>query len=140
MHFYLRRYAIDCVKYDDINFTDVIMSKKIIQVLILSGILSLLVACSWSPFNTSAKEQSRVPANSVAYVCNDNHQFFLRMLNKGNDAWLIYPDHEVNLSKSTDNANRYVSGVITLFLNGDETTLNDGEKIAYIGCKPQIKK
>ena len=62
------------------------------------------------------------------------------MLNNGNDAWLIYPDHEVNLAKAADSSNRFVSGVITLTINNAETTLNDGEKIAYTGCKPQVKK
>jgi len=30
--------------------------------------------------------------------------------------------------------------VITLLINGDATTLNDGEKVAYTGCKAQVKK
>lgn len=80
------------------------------------------------------------PANATEYICEGNKHFYLRMLNSGSDAWLIYPDHEVNLTKSATNNTRYTSGAISLELNGDSTTLNDGEKIAYTACKPQVKK
>jgi membrane-bound inhibitor of C-type lysozyme len=101
-----------------------------------------LAACSSfhipNPFDTSTKELSRTPPNSTEYICEGNQHFYLRMLNNGNDAWLIYPDHEVNLPKSEEN--RYTSGAISLVFNGTEASLNDGEKIAYMGCKPQSKK
>jgi membrane-bound inhibitor of C-type lysozyme len=107
---------------------------------LLSSLL-LLSACSSfrvpNPFDTSTKELSKSPANATEYVCESNKRFFVRMLNNGNDAWLIYPDHEVNLPKNE--GNRYTSGAITLVLDGAEATLNDGEKIAYTGCKAQAK-
>lgn len=103
----------------------------------------MLSACSSvglsNPFGSSAKSGVGVPENATAYVCEGNKRFYVRMLNNGNDAWLIYPDHEVNLSKSSEN-NRYTSGVISLVINADATTLNDGEKIAYTGCKAQLQK
>lgn len=80
-----------------------------------------------------------MPADAVQYVCDGKQQFYVRMLNNGNDAWLIYPDHEVNLPR-TGGDNRYASGAITLVLSGDQTTLNDGDKIAYTNCKPQQQK
>jgi hypothetical protein len=101
----------------------------------------MLAACSSipNPFDTSTKELSKAPANATEYVCEGNKRFYVRMLNGDKDAWLIYPDHEVNLPKIEDN--RYGSGVITLVFNGaDATTLNDGEKVAYTGCKAQAKK
>lgn len=118
------------------------MTKKLKQLLMAAGLMAL-ASCSavnLNPFSSNTKEQSRTPQNAIAYICNDNKQFYVRMLNNGNDAWLMYPDHEVNLTKSVDNKNRFTSGVITLLMNGDESTLDDGEKIAYAGCKPQIKK
>lgn len=117
------------------------MTKKLKQLCILAVLITLQASCSLgNPFSSGLKEQSRVPANAIGYHCEDNRQFYVRMLNNGNDAWLIYPDHEVNLTNSADNKNRYTSGVITLLVNGDQTTLNDGEKIAYTGCRPQLKK
>lgn len=106
------------------------------------GLLTLLPSCSSmsisNPFGSKNKEQSRTPAGATEYVCEGNKRFYVRMLNNGNDAWLIYPDHEVNLTKS-DGGTRYTSGVITLDMSGAEATLNDGEKIAYTACKPQAK-
>jgi hypothetical protein len=60
------------------------------------------------------------------------------MLNNGNEAWLIYPTHEVALTKEKA-GNIYTSGAISLAINGDQSTLNDGDKIAYTACKPQSK-
>ena len=111
------------------------------QRIFLSGLLALLSSCSsisLNPFGSNSAEQSRGPANAIEYICEGKGRFHVRMLNNGNDAWLIYPDHEVNLPKSGGD-NRYSSGAITLVMNGAETTLNDGEKIAYTNCKPQEK-
>ncbi len=117
------------------------MSIKLHPSILLIGLLVLLPSCSGiklNPFSSESGERSRDPANATEYVCEGKGRFFVRMLNNGNDAWLIYPDHEVNLPK-TGTDNRYSSGAITLVINGAETTLNDGEKIAYTSCKPQIK-
>jgi len=119
------------------------MAIKFNQFFITTSLVALLSSCSFAslnPFGSGTKEQSLAPKNAVAYVCDDNKQFYLRMLNNGSDAWLIYPDHEVNLAKSADNNGHYTSGVITLQINANDATLNDGDKIAYTGCKAQIKK
>ncbi|MEQ1488218.1 MAG: hypothetical protein ABL920_06970 [Methylotenera sp.] len=111
------------------------------QYLLTVNLLALLSACSSaSPFGSAAKEQSTTPKNATAYVCDGNKQFYVRMLNNGSDAWLIYPDHEVNLTKASGSEGRYTSGVITLLINGAEATLNDGEKIAYTGCAAKLVK
>jgi len=119
------------------------MAVKQFLVLILSTFLTMLTACSTvtklNPFGSSEIEHAHGPENATEYVCDNNKRFYVRMLNNGNDAWLIYPDHEVNLPK-VGSDNRYTSGLITLMINGAETTLNDGEKIAYTNCKPQVVK
>lgn len=112
-----------------------------VKLLLTISMTALLASCSTisisNPFGANTKEQSRTPQNATAYVCEGNKRFYVRMQNHGNDAWLIYPDHEVNLTRTQDNSNRFSSGVIVLVINGAETTLNDGEKIAYTACKPQ---
>ncbi len=119
------------------------MTIKLTPLLCMFAIVAVLPSCKTiglsNPFGSDSAEQSRAPANATAYLCEGNKQFYVRMLTNG-DAWLIYPQHEVNLTKSSDNNNRFTSGSITLIINGDETTLNDGEKIAYTACKPQVKK
>jgi membrane-bound inhibitor of C-type lysozyme len=110
---------------------------------IIVAALSLSACSMFKPFkifNTETQERSRNPENATEYVCENNKHFFVRMLNKGSDAWLIFPDHEVNLAQSTTEKNRYVSGAITLVLNGEQTTLTDGDVLAYTGCKAQVTK
>lgn len=110
--------------------------------LLVLGLAALLTACGTmklsNPFGSNSQSRVGVPENATAYECEGGKRFFVRMLNNGNDAWLIYPDHEVNLAKSSD-SNRFTSGAITLLLNGAATTLTDGEKIAYTACKAQVK-
>jgi membrane-bound inhibitor of C-type lysozyme len=104
--------------------------------------MSLLASCSsinLNPFNSSKNEGASGPQNAITYVCEGNKQFYVRMLNNSNEAWLIYPTHEVALTKEKA-GNTYTSGAITLALNGDQSTLNDGDKIAYTGCKSLVKK
>ena len=119
------------------------MTRKLNQLIIVASLIAMQLSCSsfsFNPFSTGGQEQSRTPRNAIAYECDEGKQFYVHIQNNGNDAWLIYPDHEVNLTKSTDNSNRFTSGIITLLINGDATTLNDGEKISYAGCKQQVKK
>jgi membrane-bound inhibitor of C-type lysozyme len=120
------------------------MMIKLQQLVLLPVFAVMLSACSSigisNPFRGETSEHSPYPKDTVEYVCDGNKHFHVRMLNQGQDAWLIYPDHEVNLPRSSDDNRRYGSGVISLLLNGDATTLNDGEKIAYTNCKAQTKK
>lgn len=110
----------------------------------VAALLPVLAACSSvklpNPFASKSPEMSSHPANATAYVCADNKRFYVRMLNNGNDAWLIYPDHEVNLTKISGSKNQFSSGVITLVINGADTMLTDGDKAAYSACKPQATK
>lgn len=119
------------------------MTVKHVGTFIYSGLISImfltLAGCAMpklNPFAKAENENPLAPKNATQYVCDNNKSFYVRMLNNGNDAWLIYPDHEVNLPKA-GGENRYSSGLISLVINGAETTLNDGDKIAYTNCKPQ---
>ena len=113
----------------------------IAKLLISAAVLTLVSACSSikipNPFSSDTKALGNAPVNATGYLCEGNKRFYVRMLNNGNDAWLIYPDYEVNLNKTGDG--RYTSGVITLIITGADTSLDDGEKIAYKACKVQAK-
>lgn len=108
--------------------------------LLLTCTAALLQGCSnvkvW-PFDGSGSSgQTRSPANSTKYQCSNGKHFYVRLLDNGNTAWLIYPDREVSLSKSGSAANRYTNGIATLELNGNDSTLTDGAQINYSGCAP----
>ena len=66
------------------------------------------------------------------------NDFGLGLLNNGNDAWIIYPDHEVNLPKQADG--RYTNGTAVFSPTPADATLTDGEKVNYSACKAQVEK
>lgn len=99
----------------------------------LIPLLFLLASCSGvHPFSkTTSKEANEI----LTYDCESDVSFRIQILNKGQDVWLIYPDHEVNLSRVDPKDNRYTSGVITLVLDTSNTTLTDGDHIVYQKCQ-----
>jgi hypothetical protein len=125
--------------------TYLITGKHMLQrsLILISFLSATLLGCgsvdTLNPFDNSVKERSKIPENSTQYICEGNKEFFVRMLNNGKDAWLIYPDHEVNLSKA-DDSNTYKAAAITLELDGDQSKLTDGDKVSYTECKAQVKK
>jgi len=116
------------------------MAIKFTSIATAISLALLATACSKislsNPFGAS-KENASPYANATHYVCADKKHFYVRMLNNNAQAWLIYPDHEVSLSQNGTDKNRYTSGAISLVLNGNQTTLNDGEKISYSACQVQ---
>lgn len=108
-------------------------------------LLFLLAGCGSislsNPFGDGSRERSTAPQNAAHYLCENNKHFYVRMLNNGQDAWLIYPDHEVNLPKMSSGDKRYSNGKAILDLSGAEATLTDGDTVNYNGCKvEQVKK
>jgi membrane-bound inhibitor of C-type lysozyme len=104
--------------------------------------MSLLVsvsACSsvdkYNPFSAEKPAETYKPANATEYQCEGNKRFFVRMLNKENAAWLIYPDREVRLEAASEGGNRYTNSVAVLEIQDTETTLSDGPNINYKACQ-----
>jgi membrane-bound inhibitor of C-type lysozyme len=100
----------------------------------------LLSGCGGVSLNPFAKDntqgQSVTPPNSTEYQCNGNKHFYVRYLDNGNAAWLIYPDREVSLAKaSSASGTRYSNGVAVLDVNNGEAALTDGPAISFTGCK-----
>jgi len=112
-------------------------------VLFSTILLSLLLSgCSGSiniwPFDgPKAQDRPRTPPNATEYQCHNAKRFYVRYLDNGNAAWVIYPEREVRLDKvTTDSGTRYSNGIAVLEVNGDVTTLADGPAISFTGCKP----
>lgn len=117
------------------------MKKSLMQLLLVTTLPLALTSCGGfsisNPFGSGKSDGASPYQGATRYLCADKKQFYVRMLANNQQAWLIYPDHEVGLNQSTSDKNKYISGAITLVVNGNETTLNDGEKIAFHGCQPQ---
>lgn len=92
---------------------------------------------SWSG---APAEHSRTPANATEYQCAGGKRFYVRLIDNGASAWLIYPDREVALTKSSGGATRYSNGVAILDISGAEASLTDGPGITYSGCKATTGK
>jgi membrane-bound inhibitor of C-type lysozyme len=108
--------------------------------LIVAGSTLLLGACSsfsvW-PFS-SGKEQdvSRTPPGATAYACEGGTRLFVRYLDNGAAAWVILPEREFRLDKTTSTSGtRYTNGNATLDIKDGVTTLSDGAAVTYAGCK-----
>ena len=114
-----------------------------IAALTLAGSTLLLGACSSVnldrlPF-TGSKEQdvSRTPPGATAYACDGGKRLYVRYLDNGAAAWVILPDREFRLNKtSSGNGPRYSNGSATLDLKDGGATLADGAAVTHGGCKP----
>lgn len=110
------------------------MNKTVILVLALT-----LSACGgvrvWPFDGKSSTPEVRTPENSTAYQCNGGKRFYVRLIDNGAAAWVIYPDREVSLPKMSGAGTRYSNGVALLDMSGAEVTLADGTAISYTGCK-----
>lgn len=117
------------------------MPIKLFSITSVVSVVLIASACSKiglsNPFGDRQDKTASPYANATHYVCADKKHFYVRMLSNNTQAWLIYPDHEVSLNQTGSDKNRYTSGAISLVLNGDQTTLNDGEKVAYSACQAQ---
>lgn len=100
----------------------------------------LLYGCGgvsiWPFGGEKAQERSRTPSNASEFRCNDGKRFYLRYLDNGAAAWIIYPDREVRLDKvAAASGARYSNGIAVLNVSGNEATLEDGSAISFTGCK-----
>ena len=141
----LNRAALDgtlrnCTKFEDIDVNHTIIKNTLLglPLLMLSACSSVSVDKLWPFDGKSSPAQARTPANSTEYQCDAGKHFYVRYLDNGATAWLIYPDREVSLAKASSGT-RYTNGVAVLELNGNEAKLNDGTTIAYTGCKSEAK-
>jgi membrane-bound inhibitor of C-type lysozyme len=117
--------------------------KSIHTVLAVPACLALLLSgcggvnVSLWPFDGKKESgASSAPANATEYQCNGGKHFYVRYIDNGAAAWLIYPEREVSLTKvAATSGIRYSNGIATLNVNGAEASLEDGPAIAYSGCK-----
>lgn len=90
----------------------------------------------WPFGGDKAQERSRIPSNASEFRCNDGKRFYLRNLDNGAAAWIIYADREVRLDKvAAASGSRYSNGIAVLNVSGNEATLEDGPAISFAGCK-----
>lgn len=106
--------------------------------------LCMLSACSTiempSIFDKGVKELPRYGKDATLYECENFQSFGLRLENNGEDAWVLLPDHEVGLPRDSADPKRYHYGTVTLYLNGDQTSLDDSDHLHLKNCQAKVTK
>ena len=111
----------------------------------LACILFVLTGCGsvnlW-PFGSERNpEQALVPADATEFQCAGGRRFYVRYLNNGSAAWIIFPEREFRLDKvASGGGTRYSNGIDTLDVNDKGTTLTEGSGASFSGCKAGIKQ
>jgi membrane-bound inhibitor of C-type lysozyme len=108
----------------------------------LAGIALLLSGCGdmnlkkYNPFGGDpVQERSRTPANATEYQCAGGKRLYVRMIDGGEDVWLILAERELRLER-IGSSQRYSKGNTVLSLNGNEATVADGTATPpYSACK-----
>ena len=76
------------------------------------------------------------PKDATKYVCKSGKSFYVRMLNKENAAWVIFPDREARFDKTGDRAGfQFGNGTAVLSINGSQADIKDGEDASLTDCK-----
>lgn len=110
----------------------------------LAFLALLLPGCGsvslWPFGGDNDQGRTRAPSDATEYQCAGGKRFYVRNLDNGGAAWIIFPDREFRLDKAVSAAGtRYSNGITTLDINGNEATLADGPAIAFAGCKAAAK-
>jgi hypothetical protein len=103
--------------------------------IVLCALLSGCGGASLWPFGSSgASEASRKPANAAEYQCDNRQVFYVRTLD-ASAVWLIAPDREIRLEKSTGAGEVvYTAGKVRLEITEKNATLLD-PPAQFLGCK-----
>ena len=111
--------------------------------MLLGACSGISVSSLW-PFGSDSLQgrEPGPPPNAVAYRCDGNRSFYLRMLESG-AAWVILPDREFRLDRNAGTPGRFGNGVAVLDLKDDAATLSEGAGQNFTGCrvpKPEAAK
>lgn len=96
-----------------------------------------LAGCSsWWPWGGSSGDVPRVPRGATAYKCDGGKELYVRFMDGGKSAMVIYPEREFRLDgEETGSGARYTNGRTTLLTKGAEAQLEEGSAILYSNCK-----
>lgn len=114
-----------------------------VMVLLVAITLSACSSIDFWPFGEDKKSQqnANTPANSTEYQCSGGKKFYVRLLDKGNTAWLILPDREVSLAKTGSSpALQYSNSVSTLTITGNTAALDVSPTSSYADCKAMASR
>ena len=109
---------------------------RICATLLLVATLSACGSVNLWPFGGETPELSRTPAGATEYRCNNDRHFYVRFLDNGASAWVIFPEREFRLDRvESASVTRYTNRQAILEVNeSGEASLRDGASVAFTGC------
>lgn len=93
-------------------------------------LVAWLAGCSWFG---SGGDAARVPRGATAYKCDGGKELYVRYLDGGKAAMVIYPEREFRLDAVA--TGRYSNGQAILSTQGNAATLEEGGNIVFADCK-----
>ncbi|MCC6609924.1 MAG: hypothetical protein IT515_09670 [Burkholderiales bacterium] len=99
--------------------------------------LALLTAgcSSWWPWGGGSGDVPRVPPGATAYKCDAGKELFVRYLNGGKSAMIVFPEREFRLDRTGDAGSPYANGQTTLTVGAGTATLQEGGTVTHANCK-----
>ena len=93
----------------------------------------------WPFGNDKPQDRSRAPANATEFQCNAGKRFYVRSLDNGAAAWVIFTEREFRLDRVGEaGSTRYSNGSATLEINGAEASLTGAGP--FDACKAAAAK
>ena len=111
------------------------MMRTAVAAISLSALL--LAGCSsWWSLGSSGGDVPRVPPGATAYKCDGGKDLFVRYIEGGRSAMIVFPEREFRLDRVGAGAGaRYSNGHTTLVVQGGAAQLEEGGGVPYANCK-----
>lgn len=104
--------------------------RKSTIVLLVGICLSGCGGVKLNPFSDKGKTNT----GYQTYMCNENKQFKLKMIDQNQHAWLQLVDHEVYLTQLDEGSQEYANDHYVLRLNKEQVTITHAGDLQYSGC------
>jgi membrane-bound inhibitor of C-type lysozyme len=101
----------------------------------------MAAGCSWFRSEPSTGAEPKLPADAVAYRCDQNKRLVVRYPSGGKYAVVMLPDREFRLdAMGSASGARYGNGRTTLSTQGDEASLEDQGNVLFANCAADSAK
>ena len=114
--------------------------RKTLSVFVAAVLLAGCSADAWTPWSKSPGPSGPyTPPGATAYACAGGKRLLVRYESDAKSAWVIYPEREIRLTRATSATGdqQFTNGRATLATRDGETTVEEGGRVEYGGCKPE---
>ena len=103
-------------------------------------VATLVAGCSWFGMGSNTGSAPQLPADAVAYQCDQGKRLVVRYPTGAKYVMVMLPDREFRLDQTVSGSGiRYSNGRTTLQSKGDEAFLEEGTTTTFANCKQVAK-